>query len=207
MSRCAPQHCFGFALEAGDVVLVTAAVYAGLRYTVLSELKAKHPSLTLGPGLIANPLPTTLLSSSLGTPSSIALCNGPIADTLLTVQASLHRVIVGAMGDILKTHEAMFQYVSNVFAFLSKLGEWEIKFKTIKADSPRVPHPLRGTRDRIPLPHAHLRHALAPHGVLRHPARAGVRWIQVRNPELERHREQSWTLSLRTMEQVLVCDE
>ncbi|KIJ38057.1 hypothetical protein M422DRAFT_781512 [Sphaerobolus stellatus SS14] len=117
---------------------------------------------TLGAGTIANPPPTTLLSTSLGTPSSIALSNGPIADTLLTLQASLHRVIVGAMGEgtlqsngsiaggtgrdgpirsaqsIPKTREAMLQYVSKVFAFLSKLGEWEIEFKTIKAESPHV---------------------------------------------------------------------
>ncbi|KIJ48081.1 hypothetical protein M422DRAFT_28567 [Sphaerobolus stellatus SS14] len=119
---------------------------------------------TLGAGTIANPPPTNLLSTSLGTPSSIALSNGPIADVLLTLQASLHRVIVGAMGErtlrpngsiaggtgrdgpiqslqaIPKTREAMLEYSSKVFAFLSKLGEWEIEFKTIKAESPRAFH-------------------------------------------------------------------
>ncbi|KIJ38072.1 hypothetical protein M422DRAFT_259220 [Sphaerobolus stellatus SS14] len=119
---------------------------------------------TLGAGTIANPPPTTLLSTSFGTPSSIALSNAPIADTLFTLQASLHRVIVGAMGEgtlqsngsiaggtghdgpirstqsIPRTREAMLQYVSKVFAFLSKLGEWETEFKTIKAESPHIFH-------------------------------------------------------------------
>ncbi|KIJ44542.1 hypothetical protein M422DRAFT_252156 [Sphaerobolus stellatus SS14] len=77
----------------------------------------------------------------------IALSNGAIVDTPLTLQASLHRVIVGAMDErtlqsngsiaggtgrdgpiqsaqsIPRTREAMLQYVSKVFAFLSKLGE------------------------------------------------------------------------------------
>ncbi|KIJ51979.1 hypothetical protein M422DRAFT_26319 [Sphaerobolus stellatus SS14] len=112
---------------------------------------------TLGADTITNPLPTMLLNTSLGTPSSIALCNEPIADTLLTVQASLHRVIVSTMGGCTlrsngsiaggteragypETHEAMLQYVNKAFAFLSKLGEWEIEFKMIKAETPRVFH-------------------------------------------------------------------
>jgi hypothetical protein len=85
------------------------------------------------------------------------LNGGAIADTLLVLQTSLHRIIVSAMGErslhpnngaiisgggrdgpiqsasaIPKTREALLRYVSKVFAFLSKLGEWEIEFETIK---------------------------------------------------------------------------
>ncbi|KIJ27534.1 hypothetical protein M422DRAFT_271269 [Sphaerobolus stellatus SS14] len=34
----------------------------------------------------------------------------------------------------------MLKYVSKVFVFLSKLGEWEIEFKTIKAETPHAFH-------------------------------------------------------------------
>ncbi|KIJ38067.1 hypothetical protein M422DRAFT_259215 [Sphaerobolus stellatus SS14] len=90
----------------------------GAQTTLLNELRAlaashlalhylhQHPfndlsrlCFTLGAGTIANPPPTTLLSTSLGTLPSIALSNGPIADMLLALQASLHRFIIGAMGD------------------------------------------------------------------------------------------------------------
>ncbi|KIJ50805.1 hypothetical protein M422DRAFT_244751, partial [Sphaerobolus stellatus SS14] len=88
---------------------------------------------------------------SLSTPSSIALSNRLIADVLLTLQASLHHVIVGAMGECtlwpkgsvaggtgcdgpIQSSQAtpMLEYSSKVFAFLLKLGKWEIEFKTIK---------------------------------------------------------------------------
>ncbi|KIJ25968.1 hypothetical protein M422DRAFT_273016 [Sphaerobolus stellatus SS14] len=89
--------------------------------------------------------PTTLLSTSFGTLSSIALSHGPIADYLLTLQCSLHFVIVGAMGErtlqpnVPKTRETMRTY-GQLFAFLSKLGEWEIEFKAIKAETPHAFH-------------------------------------------------------------------
>ncbi|KIJ34436.1 hypothetical protein M422DRAFT_263388 [Sphaerobolus stellatus SS14] len=119
---------------------------------------------TLGAGTIATPPPTILLITALGSPSNIALSNRPIADILLTFQASLHRVIVGAMGErtlqpngsiadgtgrdgsiqssqaIAKTPEAMLEYSRKVFTFLSKLEEWDIEFKSVKAESPRASH-------------------------------------------------------------------
>ncbi|KIJ38559.1 hypothetical protein M422DRAFT_33179, partial [Sphaerobolus stellatus SS14] len=174
-------------------------------------------SFTLGVGTIANPPPTTLFSTALGTPPSIALPNGPIADTLLTLQASLHHVIVGAMDDrtlqlngsiaggarrdgpiqsaqsIPKTREVMLQYVSKVFAFLSKLGEWEIEFKTIKAESPHVFH-VRFAALEIKynyLTLIYVTHSLL--SVLRHPARTGIERDEVFHLELERHRQQSCT--------------
>ncbi|KIJ52030.1 hypothetical protein M422DRAFT_243615 [Sphaerobolus stellatus SS14] len=39
-----------------------------------------------------------------------------------------------------KTREATLKYASKVFAFLSKLGEWELEFKIIKAETPHAFH-------------------------------------------------------------------
>ncbi|KIJ45311.1 hypothetical protein M422DRAFT_29843 [Sphaerobolus stellatus SS14] len=168
-------------------------------------------SFTLGAGTIANPPPTTLLSTSLGTLPSIALSNEPIADTLLALQASLHRVIVGAMGvgtlqsgperdgpirsaqSIPKTREAILQYVTKVFVFLPKLGEWEIEFKTIKAESPHVFH-IRFAALQIEYSYLtliYVTHSLL--SVLRLPARTGIGRDEVFHLELERHRQQSCT--------------
>ncbi|KIJ43109.1 hypothetical protein M422DRAFT_31034 [Sphaerobolus stellatus SS14] len=154
----------------------------------------RTPSFTLGAGTIANPPPTTLLSTSFGTPSSIALSNRPIADTLLTLQASLHRVIVGAMGErtlqsdgsiasgtgrdgpiqsaksIPKTREAMLQYVTkspHVFHIHFAALEIEYYYLTL----------------------IYVTHSLL--SVLRHPARTGIGRDEVFHLELERHRQQS----------------
>ncbi|KIJ38088.1 hypothetical protein M422DRAFT_781516 [Sphaerobolus stellatus SS14] len=104
----------------------------------------RTPSFTLGAGTIANPPPTTLLSTSFGTPSSIALSNGLIVDTL---QASLHRVIVGAMGEgTLQSngsiaggtgHDGPIQSAQST---PKTRGSWEIELKTIKAESPHIFH-------------------------------------------------------------------
>ncbi|KIJ32541.1 hypothetical protein M422DRAFT_265556 [Sphaerobolus stellatus SS14] len=88
---------------------------------------------------------------------------------LLTLQCSLHRVIVGAMGEctlqpngaitgdtgrdgpiqnaqaVHKTRETTLKYTSKVFAVLSKLGEWKIEFKTIKGASPSSTYNLTTT--------------------------------------------------------------
>ncbi|KIJ46749.1 hypothetical protein M422DRAFT_249918, partial [Sphaerobolus stellatus SS14] len=106
----------------------------GMRYVPM-----KPCLFTLGAGIIANPPPTTL-----STPSSVALSHGPVADTLLTLQFSLHRVIIGTMGErtlqpnssiaggtgpdgpiqsaqaVPKPREAMLKYVSKIFAFFVK---------------------------------------------------------------------------------------
>ncbi|KIJ43100.1 hypothetical protein M422DRAFT_253599 [Sphaerobolus stellatus SS14] len=172
---------------------------------------------TLGAGTIANAPPTTLLSTSLGTPSSIALSNGSIADTLLTLQASLHRIIVGAMGErtlqsngsiaggtvrdgpiqsaqfIPKTREAMLQYVSKIFAFLPKLGEWEIEFKTIKSESPHV---FRLHFAALEIEYYYLILIYVTHSLLTVcygiPLAQASDEYKVLHLELERHRQQSY---------------
>ncbi|KIJ30699.1 hypothetical protein M422DRAFT_267744 [Sphaerobolus stellatus SS14] len=106
---------------------------------------------TLGAGTIANPLPTTVLSTSLGTPQALPSPKDPsLTPSSLSNAAYTASSIIGggtrrdgpiqSAQAVPKTGEATLKYVSKVFAFLSELGEWEIEFKTIKVETSHAFH-------------------------------------------------------------------
>lgn len=85
------------------------------------------------------------LGRAFGSASELALTGGCASDVIIVLQTSLHRIIVAAIGErgvfsdkdapsIPKGREALLNYISTVYMFLSKLGEWEIEFNTISCE-------------------------------------------------------------------------
>ncbi|KIJ23826.1 hypothetical protein M422DRAFT_39432 [Sphaerobolus stellatus SS14] len=90
-----------------------------------------------------------------------------------------------------KTHEAILKYVNKAVVFLSKLGEWEIEFKTIKAETPHAFH-IHFAALKIEYHFLTLIYVThSSHRLLRRPHHPNLRQNKGLNLELERNWEQS----------------
>ncbi|KIJ23645.1 hypothetical protein M422DRAFT_275729 [Sphaerobolus stellatus SS14] len=93
-------------------------------------------------------LPTHRPQPSLAPPSA-PLKHCPLSQIHLRHSLPSNAVYAGGTGRdgpiqsaqaVHKTRKVTLERASKVFAFLSKLGEWEIEFKTIKAETPHAFH-------------------------------------------------------------------